>query len=138
MKAIFIISGLFIACIAHAQVYKYKAFTTYFSVYDDNGNYLRRDDSITVDFLVVLNMDKRKITTYGKKEGNVDLVSEVTSKDDKRGNTWLQYDGIDDFGEKCIVQIEIFKDQSTGHKCNLFFDYPKMNEAMVFYLKKDD
>lgn len=124
--------------LSYSQVYKYKAFNTYFSVYDETGKFVRKDDSTIVDFLVVINFKNKKINTYGKRTGDIDLVSDISTYDDKEGNTWVDYDAVDGDGEKCKVQILIFKDQTQYQKGTLYIDYPKARTALVLRLRKDD
>lgn len=138
MKYIITISLLLLVSMSYSQVYKYKAFNTFFSIYDEKGKYVRKDDSTLVDFLVVINFEKKKITTFGKRIGDIDLVSDINTYDDKEGNTWVDYDAVDGDGEKCKVQILIFKDQNQYQKSTLYIDYPKARTALVLRLRKDD
>lgn len=119
-----------------AQVYKFKAFNTYFKYYDEGGNPIKTGDSVSVDFLVVMNFAKNKINTYGKQEGNMDLVETIEDITDVEGNIERIYNGIDQFGEKCQVYMKFYK---SGHEsdCIMFFYYTGPGVAMVYRLKKD-
>lgn len=122
---------------AYGQVYKFKAFNTYFKYYDENLKPISTQDSISVDFLVVMNFTKNKINTYGKQEGDMDLIETIEDTTDAEGNVERLYNAIDQFGEKCQVHMKFFK---SGHEsdCVMFYYYATPGVAMVYRLKKDN
>lgn len=123
---------------ASAQVEKYKAFNTFFLIYDTAGAIIDTQDSISVDLLVVMNWPKSKINTYGKREGNMDLIQKLASKIDEYGDRYVRYEGVDQDGEKCMVQWVIYKIPFNGSDGTLSFYYPKPNVSMVYRMKRND
>jgi hypothetical protein len=122
---------------SYSQVYKYKAFNTYFKYFDENGNAIKISDSISVDFLVVMNFEKSRINTYGKQEGNMDLIKCLEDTVDEEGNISRIYTGVDQSGEKCQVQMKFYKGLHESD-CILFYYYATPGVAMVYKLKKDN
>jgi len=136
MKYFIAAIALIYSSASYSQVYKYKAFNTYFKYFDETGKAIRTSDSISVDFLVVFNFPKNRINTYGKQEGNMDLISTLEDTTDQDGNVERIYTGIDQFGEKCEVHMKFYK---AGYEsdCILYYYYATPGVSMVYKLKKD-
>jgi hypothetical protein len=138
-----IITLLFLLCgsIIKAQsdessIYKFKAFeTTSYTKAEKTNDDLEWSKT---DILVVVNLEKDKVFTYGKREKNIDLIKDKGSYTDENGDYWINYTGVDEDGDKCGVSLKIFKKSESynSHIATLFIEYADFK--LVFRLKKDD
>ncbi len=134
MKYLLLI-GLFIySSLSYCQVYKFKAFQSKAEDYSIKNKHKEWED---VDILIVLNLDKKKLYTYGESNAIMDLVNLKTYYDDN-GDYWREYDGIDQIGRQSKIQFLIYKDQSGDHCATLFINYEEYTFLIIFRLKKDD
>jgi hypothetical protein len=118
--------------IGYSQVYKFRAFQT--AIIDINNNdTLKWNDA---DILVVINLDKSKIQIYAKHPVDIDIISAGKGSKDDDGNAWGTYDAVDEEGAKCLVQWEVFKDQSGRHNSTLFIIYK--DGRLIYRLKKPE
>lgn len=130
---------IFLLCLmgplSYGQVYKLKTFQSFFKKSTDK-HHLREDEWNDVDFLAVINIDKNKINTYGKEEGDYDLVKFNWKDKNEQGDNYWDWDAIDEKGEKCEILLVVFADKSGKHIATLTFIYPA--GSILLRLKKDD
>lgn len=130
---------LIIATIAwsqsYSQVFKFKAFETY---QRNNGDMksVSEADWIHTDFLVVANLDKDKINTYGQTKGDFDIMKYISNDTDEDGNTVWKLELLDGKAEKCTAEMTFFKNSPNFHVGTLTLYYPY--EQIFFRLKKDE
>ena len=120
---------------SHSQVYKFKAFQTCVRTPDDARD-IEETDWNKTDILVVINIDKGKIKTFGNKQGDYDIISVDETVKNNRGDNVVPYIAVDDEGNKCRIEVTIFNDQSGKHTATMNVIYPKVN--IVFRLKRDE
>lgn len=126
--------------LANSQVYKFKTFLTKLAEY--NGSEYINKETNKVSILVVVNLDKNKIQTYGETPGDYDLVSHSAIETQSDGSTETSYKAIDGRGDKCNIRLVVFgpgkrkANEETGAVASLGIDYNPV--LLVLYLKKDD
>jgi hypothetical protein len=131
--AVFLSALVLSSFTGQSQVYKFRAFQSYFRP-SDQTRPTSEDDWNKVDILVVLNFDKNKVTTFGNKEGDYDFISQNETYRNSNNDKVLSYQTIDGEGEKCTIEITIFNDQSGIHVATLSCIYPF--GSINFRLKK--
>jgi hypothetical protein len=128
---------LAIFCLAnslcYSQIYKFRAFQTAMIESDNPNSVLKWND---VNILTVINLNKDKIQIYAKSSVDIDLLSGSKAWLDENGNAWAQYNGIDESGQKCLIQWEVFKDQEGRHTSNLIIIYS--DGHLIYRLKKPE
>src|SRR5277367_1002077 len=77
-----------------SQVYKFKAFQTCLLKSGDNRE-INDYDWNTVDFLIVINLDNKKINVYNKYKDDYDLITSGVKREYTDGDKLLSYDAID-------------------------------------------
>lgn len=135
MKYIFVLGFCLAVISSSAQVYKFRAFQTHVTEPSDGG---KRGNEISWDstnILVVINLAKQKIKTYGQAEGDYSIL-ESKSVRQADGYDWLIYSVVDEDGEKCTAKLLLFPRTDDMHVANLVVVYPK-NE-IIFRLRKDE
>jgi hypothetical protein len=139
MKRLIVLFALFGGLTSYSQVYKFKAFQTYFDETNGKRKVLETEWS-DVNFLVVINVDKDKIDTYGKKEEHIDIVQTYAPTKDANGNDFLSYTGVDDDGDKVRIEVTLFTrteaNKDNPHIATLVLVYPL--GSILFRLKKND
>lgn len=121
------------------QVYKFKAISTKMATF--NGQEYVTNETHKVEFLVVINIDKQKINTYGKAEGDYDIIKTTSTETKDDGSVIKQFTAIDERGEKCTVALMIYSDSRKDQDqdgCVATLGVTQGNILLVFYLKKDD
>lgn len=88
------------------------------------------------DILVVFNIDKGKINTYGEKELNFDIVKTFDKYPNANGDDIFSYTAVDEEGNKCKVMVTIFHQPENGHVATLRIIYKY--GSLIFRLKKDE
>lgn len=106
----------FLTC--DAQVVKYRCYASKLNRVDRNGNEIENPDWKKSDILVIVNLDRKKINTYGEVPGNYDLLGNVVTKIGKDNNYYFFYDAIDKDGDKCKIVIKTFAIRNDEN-CNL-------------------
>ncbi len=129
MRIIIVAFLLLIGSTASSQTYKFKAFQVKYIDKEDKRNSTDWEDR---DILIVINTDRKKLYTYGEKEGEYDLIFRSEYKDDS-GNTILKYTGIDEDGLRMSISVILYRDQTGRHGATLILDYS--NIALYFRLK---
>jgi hypothetical protein len=135
MKRLIVLLVLFGGLTSYAQVYKFRAFQTY----GDNSKGARtimESDYSKVDFLVVINLDKNRINTYGEKPYQFDIVKAFEPFKNKSDDDVLKYNAVDTDGDECNLTVVIFKNQEAMHTATLIVSYPSFD--VHFRLKKND
>ena len=120
-------------CAGYSQVYKFRAFQTAMTESDKFNAILKWNDA---NLLVVINLDKDKIQIYAKNTVDIDLLGGSKGWLDADSNAWAQYDGIDESGQKCLVQWEVYKDQTGRHNSTLIITYG--DGDLIYRLKKPE
>lgn len=135
MKYLLTIALLANSMFSYCQIHKFKAFKFYSCPSNDNAP-VSEDSWYKVNFLVVVNLTADKITTYGEKEIDYDIIKYYEPSMDADGNTVVRYACVDEEGVKCAIRSVLFKDQSYPHVATLEIDY--LNKNIYLKLKKDD
>lgn len=118
---------------AIGQVYKFKAFNGYVG----KSTLLTSDPYWTdCNILVVVNLDKEKVQIYSKTTQEYDLVGMKKSYEDENGHHWLVYSAVDNSGNKCELDLKIFKDKAPEHFATLILLYSDC--TIAYRLKKND
>ena len=123
-----------LSIVSYSQVYKFKAYQTY--VREDLSKDIDPAKWNTVDFLVVVNLTKNKINTYGNKEGDYDLIKLTDDYTTKGGDRIITYTAVDEDGEKCTIQIIRYKDADISAAATIVIQYH--SGELAFRVKKDD
>jgi hypothetical protein len=140
--AVFIFYSLISFCYLSAQdqsssVYRFKAFEV-ISRSDNDNSEISESDWEPRDIVVVINFDKSKVQTYGKRPVDIDLIKQTNSFTNDDGNYVFKYSGVDKDGSKVYVTLVIFKDNTKLHIATLVLDYYESKIAISFRLKRDD
>jgi hypothetical protein len=135
MKLILITALFSLPLFSYSQAFKFKAFQTYWKPATQTRP-IREDDWNDADILVVINIDKYKVKTFGRKQGDYDIIKLYDPVINDNGDKVLPLDAVDEDGDKCSILLTIFKDQSNPHVATLgvFYSYGSLN----FRLKKDE
>ena len=130
MKPILFI--VFISCCltSYSQVYKFKAYQSCLSRHSDKT--IKESEWNNVDILIVINIDKKKINTYGEKEGDYDILKIESDEIMKDSTMMLTYSAIDEDGEKCKIYTFKYKDG----KRTMVFEYPEIE--LAFRIRKNN
>jgi len=139
MKNFLFIFLLILPLYSFPQVYKLKVFRTKLAFFD--GEDWKTKGVNETSFLAVINLDKDKIQTYGKKFGDYDIIKIKKSEVDEDGGVFAMFDGIDENGENCAITLSIFSEKikiqsEDGAIASLGIRYG--DRLLVFYMKKDD
>jgi hypothetical protein len=118
---------------SYSQVYKFRAFQTAMSGSDKSNSTLKWNE---VNLLVVINLNKDKIQIYAKNAVDIDLLEGSKGWFDADSNAWAQYSGVDESGQKCSIQWEVYKDQTGRHTSTLILTYS--DGELVYRLKKPE
>ena len=121
--------------VAYSQVYKFRSFETYYATSIERTQKADAWQWNKVDILVVINYNKHKVDTYGEEETHYDLVKLEDTFTTEEGDNVDKYIGIDQNGEKCTVNIIVFKDQTGTHCATVSIDY--IPGTLYFRLKKE-
>lgn len=139
MKKILIIL-FFFPSLVHGQVYKLRAYQTKLAEW--NGvDYIKKEVN-NVDILVVVNLDKDRIQTYGKVEGDFDIIQRVRQDNDDDGGITSEYKAIDQKGTKVQITLFIYgpaqrkQNEQFGGIGNMGVLYG--DTLLLYYLKKND
>ena len=122
--------------LSYSQVYKLKAIDSRLEEYDDKGKDTSTRDWVESGILVVVDLTKDKVKTYGEQEGDFDLIKLKNRYTDIQGNESAIFSAIDRDGKKCEIELIAFKDKEAVNYLNLVFKYPKT--SLILRLKKDD
>ena len=136
MKYLFASLLCLFSYICHSQVYRLRAFSTHVAILNDNGDEISKPDLwVESETVVVINMDKYKIHTYGQKETDIDLTDKIETRDEK-DKISFDYTGVDEDGEKCRITVVVYK---TGqkHVATLIVMHINMKMAVIYRLQKD-
>ena len=123
------------ASLCHAQVYKFKAFETYLDRSKGKVS-IEEADYHQVDLLVVINMDKNKICTYGDKPYQFDIVKLSNAFKNDNGDDVLPYKAVDNDGDECDINVVFFQNREAKHIATMVISYEHFD--VYFRLKKDD
>lgn len=114
-----------------SNVHKYRAFK-YKLFCLDHEPYESED----INILVVINFDKMKVHTYGKREMDIDLIQQKNLFYDKNENMHVIYQAVDNDGVNCNLEIILFKNQNEGHLATLTIEYNGC--SLVYRLKSNN
>ena len=86
--------------------------------------------------LVVINQDKDKVDIYSGIELNIDIIKYYKEYEDGDGNAEFNYEGIDQRGDKCKVELKIFKKPLSPHIATMDIKYNDV--YIILRLMKDE
>lgn len=121
-------------CSLPAQVYKFKAFQTYFRT--DLNHQIEESDWNNVDILVIINLDKKKIHIYAKKEVDLDIVSYSDIQTEDNGDKSFTMKAVDEDGTEMSVYHRFFSDQTNKHIASMVLIYKAY--SITYRLKRDE
>lgn len=131
---------LFIPLLGTSQVYKFKAYATKVATF--NGKEYVNNEVSKVNILVVVNLDKQKIKTFGKSEGDYDLIKLQEQETQDDGSVMTTYEAVDNDGTKCLIKFNIYSDlrkrQNTEDAGIANLGICIGDALLLFYLRKDD
>ena len=125
--------------LSSSQVYKLRAYSAK-SAHSDGVKFVY-DSSRSVNFLVVLNMDKDKIQLYGANESEYDVIKRDSSRIDEKGMGWDYFHAIDSKGEKCRIVLLAYGDiqKKQASEVDAFGSLSIQYDSymVIFYLKNN-
>jgi hypothetical protein len=86
--------------------------------------------------LVVVNLDKKKIKTYGDSAANYDIIMLNNPIKNKNNDVVLAFHTVDNDGDECDISLTVFKEHNPDHWATMRIK----NEIadIVLRLKKED
>jgi len=138
MKFLMVVISLCFSLLSHAQtekasVYRYRCFqVTSYTGPEATGPWLDRD------FLVVIDLAKKKIHTYTGKEEDIDLTDKTSTENNDPDIITLHLEGIDQEGKHVLVTVYVFKHSTSYHVATLLLNFPKEGFTLGLRLKNTD
>lgn len=126
---------LFISTISFGQVYKYKAFQG--AHIRDMSHVISDSDYKDMDILIVINLDKKKIKTYGQRELEMDIIDFSHPVTDKDGNQILKMKAVNQEGEDVTAIFKLFSDNTGINIASLAVIF-KEGDFLIYRLKNND
>ena len=138
MKVLLVATLAFFSYTSNAQVYKFKAFETFFDSEDTSSKIFADKNWDTVDFLVYVNIDRHKIETFGKKELHLQISETLEEETNADRDEILKYYAFDNngFGDKVGVTLVLFKNREHRQIATLILKYP--SGTFHFRLRQND
>ena len=130
MRKIIAVAALMLATIAcHAQVHvqKYRCFRSKL-VYTDESK--PKTEWEKVDILWTFDLDKSKIHVYSNRELDIAMISHKPIYKDAKGQSNLDFDGLDEENLKCYCSI-VFNNGGTVTLFVIYNDFCFIYESIV-------
>lgn len=118
MKPFFLLVAITFSINSYSQIYRFRSFKTAYTT-DDNSTPEWEINKV----LIIFDLDRDKVNTYGKDKGEYTLRSKNTDKDDN-GNSVIKYNATDEDGDICKITFVIFKEQNGFHFGTIYIEYP--------------
>ena len=116
MKKLLIFTFLLVsscmASVTYASVSKLTAYSVAYKYVDDNGEWTQWTDWEDCNILVVLNLDKDRLSIYSNTTQEYDIISYDDWESDGEGGKVAGFDCVDAEGLRCRVRWRIAKDMS--------------------------
>ena len=125
-KLLFTLLFAMISICSFAQVYKYQTTELAIKTQNSRGNWGDWSDWEDCSCLVVINLDKDKITIYSKERQEYDVYECDDPYEDSDGDTVIKMKAVDQDGDNCTVRLIIRKSGQT----QLYVDF---NNVMWVY-----
>lgn len=137
MKYLIVLLALIGSLRVNAQVCKFRVMED--CMIDNTAKKVNLDWK-KADFLVVINFDKSKIRLFPDSIYNYDIVKQIKTYKDENQSDCAVYQGVDDDGVICKIEIVIFKEtddnKANPNKATLSIEYS--NYSLVYRLKRNE
>ena len=116
---IFALMLLFVSCELWAQTHKYQTYCFAYMTKSDYGVWSDWSEWEGSNMLVVINLDKDRITIYSNEIQEYDIYEYERDDNDRYGGESVSFKCVDDHGLRCGVRL---RSQVDG-KLQLYVDY---------------